>query len=569
MLVVLVTHNVQFIKNLSRTLFCDARLTKDGVALIPAHKIILATFSSKFKRMFESQDERDVLTIVPVVDFPNLKRVINFIYDSRITLHSKAEFDDFLDALSILKVEVPHTVTTMKPSWRGELEVVDVKHYGAEGEIGESLCSEQESSEQDSSQERWELEALRQKALSSLVEVESRTCRSASKLERLGRSSIGRQGRESSPMRRSRGRKTGRGFDGSENEDWSKNVESGSGCERGEKWNRESANDFHIKKTSSESAGHFVTSRRDAIPEGDLRLKLSKRKRDEKSSPHRDLRHKIKKQQSEKCCSFSEEGNCNCRRVSHGWVGGEHLGRTPSNPERLRMVGGESIYLRDKTCTVETLDLEEHFSKDRDVVKVKFVGKQGGSNIFKVVVTSSWQSNQMRSFYNIRGVELEVESKIQRDNSCLKKFELRSEGSHGRGKGGWWKTHFVKLRDTRAAEEVKEANAVEKEDPAIASCTRGTPSRGEISQLFSSAQQQHSNSANIAEDLREPQGGLYFNLPEAVPATAVSESSVESFLKGCRNRVEMKDEKRDLLLKVEKESKEADVKVKEEGDHKA
>ena len=182
------------------------------------------------------------------------------------------------------------------------------------------------------------------------------------------------------------------------------------------------------------------------------------------------------------------------------------------------MVGGESIYLRDKTCTVETLDLEEHFSKDRDVVKVKFVGKQGGSNIFKVVVTSSWQANQMRSFYNIRGVELEVESKIQRDNSCLKKFELRSEGSHGRGKGGWWKTHFVKLRDTRAAEEVKEANAVEKEDPAIASCTRGTPSRGEvfvvlyvhlnknmsgeISQLFSLAQQQHSNSANKAEDLR-------------------------------------------------------------------
>ena len=104
MLVVLVTHNVQFSKNLSRNLFCDARLTKDGVALIPVHKIILASFSSKFKRMFESQDQRDWLTNVPVVDFPNLKRVINFIYDSRVTLHSKEELDDFLDALSILKV---------------------------------------------------------------------------------------------------------------------------------------------------------------------------------------------------------------------------------------------------------------------------------------------------------------------------------------------------------------------------------------------------------------------------------------------------------------------------------
>ena len=138
MVVVLVTHNVQFSKNLSRNLFCDARLTKNGVALIPVHKIILASFSPKFKRMFENQDQRDGLTVVPVVDFSNLKSVINFIYDGRITLHSKEELEDFLDALSILKVvetlrsndkdisqvDVEHTVTTMKISGRGELEVV-------------------------------------------------------------------------------------------------------------------------------------------------------------------------------------------------------------------------------------------------------------------------------------------------------------------------------------------------------------------------------------------------------------------------------------------------------------
>ena len=104
MRVVLVTHNVQFSKKLSRNLFCDARLTKDGVALIPVHKIVLASFSSKLKRMFESQDQRDGLTVVPVVDFPNLKRVIDFIYNGRITLHSKEDLDDFVDAMSILKV---------------------------------------------------------------------------------------------------------------------------------------------------------------------------------------------------------------------------------------------------------------------------------------------------------------------------------------------------------------------------------------------------------------------------------------------------------------------------------
>ena len=104
MVVIQVTHDVQFSKKLSRNLFCDARLTKDNVTLIPVHKIILASFSSKFKRIFESQDLRDGLTIVPVVDFPNLKRVINFIYDRQITLHSKEELEDFLDALSTLEV---------------------------------------------------------------------------------------------------------------------------------------------------------------------------------------------------------------------------------------------------------------------------------------------------------------------------------------------------------------------------------------------------------------------------------------------------------------------------------
>ena len=61
---------------------------------------------------------------------------------------------------------------------------------------------------------------------------------------------------------------------------------------------------------------------------------------------------------------------------------------------------------------------------------------------------------------------------------------------------------------------------------------------------------------------RGPQSSLYFNLPDAVPAT-VSESSVESFLKGVRNRMEMEEEKR-VSIKVETENKEGDVKAEEE-----
>ena len=130
--VIQVSHDVRYGKNFSRNLFCDARLTKDGVTLIPVHKIILASFSSKFKKIFESEDGGGGLTVVPVVDFPNLKRVINFIYDGKVTVHSKEELGEFLDALALLKVhkriprvelkgrnlqvEVKHKVTTMESS---------------------------------------------------------------------------------------------------------------------------------------------------------------------------------------------------------------------------------------------------------------------------------------------------------------------------------------------------------------------------------------------------------------------------------------------------------------------
>ena len=110
-----VTHDVHFGKNFCRNLFCDARLTKDGVALIPVHKIILSSFSPKFKKIFESEDQKDGMTFVPIVDFPNLKKVVAFIYDGRITLNSKEELNDLLDALSYLKVVYCRNSVTIHP----------------------------------------------------------------------------------------------------------------------------------------------------------------------------------------------------------------------------------------------------------------------------------------------------------------------------------------------------------------------------------------------------------------------------------------------------------------------
>ena len=121
------------------------------------------------------------------------------------------------------------------------------------------------------------------------------------------------------------------------------------------------------------------------------------------------------------------------------------------------------------------------------MIKVKFVGKRGGSNIFKMVVTAAWQSNQMRSIHTIQGVELEVESKIprkhsgsnlSRDRQNIDKSKsgsserLRREawkGVHGRGKSSWWKTH-----GTREDREVKEAIAIKKEDRHFKQLQSGT-----------------------------------------------------------------------------------------------
>ena len=107
--------------------------------------------------------------------------------------------------------------------------------------------------------------------------MKSRRGGSSSKPESAGQR---RPGRESSPMGKSKWRRSGRGFDGSntrsdgsETEDRRNNAERAGGCERGEEGNWERGMDLHSKKTRNfESEGRFVVGRRDSILEGDLRL---------------------------------------------------------------------------------------------------------------------------------------------------------------------------------------------------------------------------------------------------------------------------------------------------------
>ena len=105
---IVVQHRLHIIgnKRFPKNLFPDAWLTKDGVALLPVHRVILAGASGKFKRLFQREEGEKGVHVVPLVDFDILKKVVNFIYDGEIVLESREEQNDFMDALATLQVEV-------------------------------------------------------------------------------------------------------------------------------------------------------------------------------------------------------------------------------------------------------------------------------------------------------------------------------------------------------------------------------------------------------------------------------------------------------------------------------
>ena len=105
---IVVQHRLHVIgnKRFPKNLFPDAWLTKDGVALLPVHRVILAGASDKFKKLFQREEGEKRVYVVPLVDFDILKKVVNFIYDGEIVLESREGHSDFMDALATLQVEV-------------------------------------------------------------------------------------------------------------------------------------------------------------------------------------------------------------------------------------------------------------------------------------------------------------------------------------------------------------------------------------------------------------------------------------------------------------------------------
>ena len=137
------THQLHAGKHFVRELFCDGQLTKDGATTIPIHRIILAAVSTRFKSMFEQKDNQTPY-VVPVVDLATLARVVDFIYEGAVEFHREEEYEEFVDALAILKVDIVGSVVEVEER-EAAAEVLEVSE-----EVASSLGSEAGASREGS-----------------------------------------------------------------------------------------------------------------------------------------------------------------------------------------------------------------------------------------------------------------------------------------------------------------------------------------------------------------------------------------------------------------------------------
>ena len=166
-------------------------------------------------------------------------------------------------------------------------------------------------------------------------------------------------------------------------------------------------------------------------------------------------RESQRKKMFTKICFFFQEGTCTkgdfCT-FSHDVTNErEQVERRLDAAVRREDPGVEVLYLRDKTFTVKTLGIKEHFSKFGDVVKVMFIGKQDGGNLFKVVVDSSARKakrEKMSHYTTICGVQMEVESKCQKST-----VSRRDSSSSWPDRSPSRQSHTLEETSSRSGEE--------------------------------------------------------------------------------------------------------------------
>ena len=311
------------------------------------------------------------------------------------------------------------------------------------------------------------------------------------------------------------------------------------------------SNTGKVERSKANNKGRSVSVRRKGEGERDEGRKMKRKRqstsRDLINKKARSLRTKHsrgkntlheresqRKKMFTKICFFFQEGTCTkgdfCT-FSHDVTNErEQVERRLDATEGREDHGVEVLYLRDKTTTVKTLDIKEHFSKFGDVVKVMFIGKQGGGNLFKVVVNNgAWKPRRKKvsHYTTICGVQMEVESKGQ--NSTMSR---RDSSSSWPDRSPSRQSHTIGETSSRSGEERGEysgnwSGRLEKRRTRIDARALGIWRERRADQEWqASVVMEHSSM------------GKDCDLAPVMP-TILSESSVDSFLKGVRSEVEM------------------------------
>ena len=308
------------------------------------------------------------------------------------------------------------------------------------------------------------------------------------------------------------------------------------------------ANTGKVERSQAKTRGRSVSvmRKREVDRDGGRRTKRKRRStsRDFVIEKARSLRTMLHERESEsqrrkmftKICFFFQEGTCTkgdfCT-FSHDVTNErEQVERRLDAAERREGPRGEGLYLRDKTFTVKTLGIKEHFSKFGDVVKVMFIGKQDGGNLFKVVVDSGARKakrEKMSHYTTICGVQMEVESKCQKST-----VSRRDSSSSWPDRSPSRQSHTLEETSSRSGEERGEYSSSWSGYGSMGKRRKRINARA----LKSRRERRDAQEWQASVVMEHSSMGKDCDLAPVMPTT-LSESSVDSFLKGVRSEVEM------------------------------
>lgn len=99
------THSCNVLRgDMTNTKYSDLQLCTEQGESVQCHKVILINISNKVKKALERKDCDKV--VIRSVKFGGLKALVQFIYDGRVDIENSDDLMDFVDAFSLLQINL-------------------------------------------------------------------------------------------------------------------------------------------------------------------------------------------------------------------------------------------------------------------------------------------------------------------------------------------------------------------------------------------------------------------------------------------------------------------------------